>query len=143
MNNRMIGTSFSTIGKVGEKGIWLSQLTINGYLDSDKVKANGGPNGGFQITILNPNGGTAVDNDGYEKVYAYYHSWQKTKSAWKNDAGWVNEGTGDDIIEGEDSDVKLEIGTGLWFYTTPDFYTSDGKGGYLEKYYLTFPGMDE
>ena len=129
----MVGASFNNIGS---QGMCLKDLAPTGYLTAPWFldEDQGGCFGEFVVKVLDQSGGTALDENGKEKNYAYYHTYDYDGGEWENDACWKQGST--KITKGA---VTFEMGEGLWAYVAASAYTMGFKG----KYYLEFPGLED
>ena len=125
--SKMVGATFNVIG---DKGMWLSKLTVNGYKDVSTFQSEG-VLAQFHIVVLDSHGGTALDKDGNERAYDFYDV--KEDGEWLGPVWYQGEET--EIV---DDDVVFEPGEGLWVGVDPIAYPT-GE----EKYTLIFPGIDE
>ena len=62
---------------------------------------------------------TWIDENGKEKNYAYYHTYDYDGGEWENDACWKQGST--KIL---DDSVKFDPGEGLWFYVAASAYST-------------------
>ena len=118
----------------------LSQIKPVGYEDvsvfTDTKKGDGGVKGQFTISILTSTGGQAYDEKtGVAKSWSYYRTYPKSTKTWSSDGRWLDQSGTE--IKG-DADVTFESGDGLWVDVDAGAYKS-GE----EKYYLSFPGIDD
>ena len=118
----------------------LSQIKPTGYENvsvfTDTKKGDGGVKGQFKIKILTSTGGQAYDEKtGVAKTWSYFRTYPKATKTWSNDGCWKDE---NGTVMTDENDITFESGDGLWVDVAAGAYKS-GE----EKYYLSFPGIDD
>lgn len=133
----MQGAAFQTIATEGMK---LSEMTPVGYLNNAKymdAKRGHGCQGDIYITVLNANGGRAIDENGNEREYLWRHDWNKT-DGWAAKGRWIQrtlqEGKVVEVEITADNDIEFKMGEGLWVCVGTAY--EDGM-------MMEFPGVDD
>ena len=141
--SKMVGFFFN---KIGDKGMRLTDLSVNGYLDVAYFKHNarkGIKTDMFTLTILNNVGGVAKYENGRPKQWCFRRSCTNVGGVWTwgNDARWTyqNDDT-HDIVPGSDEDYVFELGEGIWFDVNALAFTGVEDPN---KYSVEFPGIDD
>ena len=130
--SKMSGASFNMVAK---QNMDLTELVPSGYENNSAYisgKTAKGIQGDIVIVILGSNGIVEKDENGYDKTYAWYHSYA-TKTGWAAAGVW-KQAQGSGYADMKPGDVKFPMGTGLWVQVPKNF----NEGMLIE-----FPGVDD
>ena len=116
----------------------LLDMTVKGYEDLTDIFGNEddcGVAGEFSVTVLNKNGGTAIDDNDKQMKYQFFHDWDEE---WDAKPYWKQFG-GSKITE--KGKVTFKMGSALWVQVNNYAYTTEADPAPV--YTLEFPGIDD
>ena len=117
----MAGSTFFT---VTQKTTKLSEVIPGGYENNPTwtdPSTGKGCKGFILCQILTAGGKVATDKAGNAMEYYWYHTWNKATGKWADAGYWQQETDDDDYVVGEDIEVELDPGQGLWIKVTKNW----------------------
>ena len=122
--SQMTCATFKNMG--ANKGMWLSEVTIDGYHDCQEFKDEEGTFGAyvFIAKVLGPEG--TIDGEYFWKEA--FDPYSGDEGSWQGDAHWELMGGDHHRIQGknDETDVWLDFGTSLWLQAPEGFEGSEG-----------------